>query len=172
MAARSSSRKTPEKPPKLTPQREHFARLVVRGYTQAEAYRRSFNTRPGSAPSTAWVEGSKLANNPQVRQRIDELTAEAAKRAAVSRESMLLEMAQNRDLALDAGEIGPAVTSSRDRARVAGLLVDRLEHTGKDGAAIAVSEEVTIEDRSLNELARRIAFTLALGKRKKSATPA
>jgi predicted ATPase with chaperone activity len=84
---------------------------------------------------------------------------------------MLVEMAENRALALDAGELGAATTSSRDRARVAGLLKDRLELTGRDGAAIAVEQEVSIDERSSYELARRIAFALQLGRKRTKSAP-
>lgn len=161
------------KPRKLTPQQENFARHIVRGYSQAEAYRRSYSVGPRTKPTTVWVESCKLAADPKVSQRITELTAQAAARAGVTRETMLAEMGFNRERAVDAGDNAAANTASRDRARVAGLLSDKLELTGKDGAAIAVKEEVSLEDRSINEIARRIAFTLQKGRRVKSgSTPA
>lgn len=154
---------------KLTPSMTHFAQLVARGYSYSAAYREAYNVRPGTTKGTIWREGYKIAHTPKIRDYIAKLVAEAADRAVVTRESMLVEMAQNRDMALDAGEIGAAVTSSRDRARVAGLLKDKVELTGKDGAAIQVEEQVTLEDRSVTEIARRIAFALQKGKRAKQA---
>lgn len=131
--------------PKLTPKQEHFARLVVRGYSQAEAYRRSYNVRPGSLPVTAWVNASALAAKHNVALRIAELTEQAARNAMVTRESMLVEMAENRALALDAGELGAATTSSRDRARVAGLMKDEVG----DGRGMMVTIVIDQSDRSV-----------------------
>jgi hypothetical protein len=150
---------------KLTPQQESFARWVVRGYSYAAAYRRAYVVGPKTLDVTVWANASRLAANTLVKARIEELTAQAAKRAGVTKESMLAEMAFNREIALDAGNINAAISSSRDRARVGLLITDKLELTGKDGAALAVSSEVTLEDRSMNEIARRIAFALTKGKR-------
>lgn len=92
--------------------------------------------------------------------------AEAAARAGVTKETMLHEMAQNREIALELEQVSAAESASRDRAKVAGLLTEKVEHTGKDGAAIEVNEQLTVEDRGANDLARRIAFMLAHGSRK------
>lgn len=48
-----------------------------------------------------------------------------------------------------------------------GKATERVEHSGKDGAAILVESEVTIEEKSANDLARRVAFLLAQGLRTK-----
>ena len=157
---------------KLTPQQESFARWVVRGLSYSAAYRRSYTVGEKTLDTSVWDMASKLARSPSVSQRIEALQAEAARRAGVTKESMLVEMGHNREMALDAGLIGVAQTASRDRARVGLLITDKLELTGKDGAALAVSSEVTLEDRSLNEIARRIAFALSKGKRASSAKKA
>lgn len=130
---------------KLTPQREAFARAIVRGYNPTEAYRRCFQVRPGTNPATTWNDAYKLARNPDVAARIAVLMAQAAAEAGVTRESMLHEMSQNRALALDAGELGVAATSSRDRARVAGLMKDS---TG-DGRGMNVTIVIDNSDRSV-----------------------
>lgn len=159
------------KPRKLTPQRENFARLVVTGYSQTEAYRRSFTIKPSTKPATTWNDAYKLSENPDVAARIDVLTAQAAARAGVTKQSMLAEMGFNRAVALDHGDHSVAATSSRDRAKVAGLLTEKFEHTGKDGAAIAVATELDASERSVNDIARRIAFALAEGKRRAKLAP-
>lgn len=155
------------KPKKLTPQQESFARWVVRGFSYSAAYRRSYTVGEKTLDTTVWDTASKLARKPEVAHRIEQMQAEAARRAGVTKESMLAEMAHNREIALDAGNISAAVSSSRDRARVGLLITDKLELTGKDGAAVAVSTEMAIEDRSMNEIARRIAFALQKGRRAK-----
>lgn len=158
----------PAKPKKCTPQQENFARWVVRGYSYAAAFRRSYAVGEKTLDSTVWDMASKTARNPVVAHRIEELTVQAAKRAGVTKESMLAEMAFNREIALDAGNINAAISSSRDRARVGLLITDKLELTGKDGAAIQVESELSLEDRSANEIARRIAFALQKGRREKA----
>lgn len=127
----------PIEPIKLTPQQENFARHVVIGFSASEAYRRSYVVRPKTKPASIWVNASKLSTNVKVSQRIEQLKAEAAARAGVTRESMLAEMAMNRALAIDAGEIAAANTASRDRARVGGLLKDA-DESGSGNVTINV----------------------------------
>lgn len=109
---------------KLTPQQENFARHVVRGYSQAESYRRSYKVHPNTLNATTWNDAYKLAQSPDVSARILALKAEAAARAGVTVESMLTEMHFNHERSVDAGDNGAANTASRDRARLAGLLKD------------------------------------------------
>lgn len=152
----------------LSPAREHFAREVVRIGSQARAYRLAYKVRPDTKPETVWQAASRLAADAKVSARISALKAEAAEKAVISRASMLEEMDVNRRLALELDMPQAAASASRDRAKVAGLMVDKLEHTGKDGAALLVETTTTIEERSMNDLARRIAFALAEGMVKKS----
>ena len=147
----------------LTPAQEKFAREVVRLGSQSHAYRLAYKIRPTTKPESIWQAASTLAANPKVASRIAELREKAAERAVVTRASMLVEMEQNREFAFAQDNPSAAQAASRDRAKVAGLMVDRTEHTGKDGAAIQVEAETTLEERSANDLARRVAFLLAQG---------
>lgn len=147
----------------LTPAQEHFAREVVRLGSQSLAYRRAYRVRPSTKPETVWQAASHLAADAKVAARIQALKEKAAEKAVVTRTSMLVEMEQNREFAFALDNPSAAASASRDRAKVAGLMVDRTEHTGKDGAAILVESEVTLDDRNANDLARRVAFLLAQG---------
>lgn len=152
------------KPRKLTPQRENFARHLVIGYSAVEAYRRSFAVNPDTKQATVSNNAYVLQRNTDVAARVAELSAAAASRAVISRESMLVEMDQNRTLAVDAGKLSVAQSASRDRAKVLGL--HAIGPGGKAGeAAAAVATEVSLEARSANDLARKIAFALAKGQR-------
>lgn len=148
---------------KLTPAQEKFAREVVRIGSYSHAYRLAYNVKPTTKPESVHRRASGLASEVKIASRIEELKAKAAEKASVSRASMLKEMEQNREFAILLDNPSAAASSSRDRAKVAGLMVDRTEHTGKDGAAIQVETETTIEERSANDLARRVAFLLAQG---------
>lgn len=161
------------KPAKLTPQQELFARTVARGHSYAFAYRAAYRVGNATLAATVNSEASRTIALPHVSARVAEIQADAARRAGVTRESMLAEMAENRAMAMDSGEISVAQTASRDRARVAGILgPDKLELTGKDGAAIAVETDVTADAKGMNDLARRIAFAMAKGRRALKAKPA
>jgi phage terminase small subunit len=163
---------TKTKKPQLTGQQEIFAREYVRCGVAARAYRRAYNVGATTKPETVWRKAVEVMANGKVTARIEELTKAAAARAGVTKESMLIEMAQNREMAIDAEQLSVAQSASRDRAKVAGILVDRSEVTGKDGSALLVEETVTLEDKSANDLARRVAFLLAKGARKAKAVSA
>lgn len=150
-------------PDALTPAQEHFAREVVRLGSYSLAYRRAYRVRESTKPETVWRNASGLAHETKVAARIAQLKEKAAEKAIVTRTSMLVEMEVNREFAFAMDNPAAVNSASRDRAKVAGLMVDKHEHTGKDGAAIQVQEEVTLEDRSANDLARRVAFLLAQG---------
>jgi len=174
-ARKSVTLKRRPSPSKLTPQQENFARHVVMGYSQAEAYRRSYNCDKLTQPSSIWTEAHKTAKLHKVANRINELRQLAAEAAAIDNATMLTEMGFNRTIALDTGKISAAVASSRDRARVAGLLVVakkpfHLDKPDNQDEAAGLVEAVTVpEARPLNDIARRIAFSLAKGKRIKNA---
>lgn len=150
---------------RLTAQQEKFAREYVRLGSGAAAYRLAYNVAKTTKPESVWQAASRLLDDGKVASRVSELMAQAADKAVVSRASMLVEMGQNRALAIDAEQYSVAQSASRDRAKVAGILVERQELTGKDGAALQVEQEVSLEVRTKNDVARRIAYILHKGMR-------
>lgn len=57
----------------LTDQQENFARAIaLEGMNQSDAYRSCYNTET-DRQETVWDAASKLANHPEVAQRINEL---------------------------------------------------------------------------------------------------
>ena len=58
---------------KLTHLQESFCQHIVSGMNQAEAYRAAGYTWETMLPATLWDTASKLAGNPEVTQRIQEL---------------------------------------------------------------------------------------------------
>lgn len=57
---------------KLTGKREQFAKLVALGNNHTEAYRQVYETK-NMQPKSIWTEAWKVANVPEVSQRIEEL---------------------------------------------------------------------------------------------------
>lgn len=116
--------------PKLTGQQEIFAREFVRFGVGAVAYRKAFRVRETTKPDSVYQAASKLLADPKIASRVEALREQAAKRAGVTRETMLLEMSENRALAIDDRQYGVAQSASRDRAKVAGLMSDDLTKMG------------------------------------------
>lgn len=124
---------------------EKFCQERAKGKTFAEAY-----ALAGFAPDDG--NATKLGAKPHIQERVREITGNAARRAEVSIASIIEELEESRLLAMSIKQPAPAVSASLGKAKVAGLLIDKTEHTGKDGGPIEVNDL---------ESARRIAFALA-----------
>jgi hypothetical protein len=129
----------------LTPKQEKFAQEVASGKSQADAYRAAFNVRPNTKPETIVQSASKIMANPNVSTRVDELREVAAKKAVITLESHLEDLQKLRNMAVKDGKWSAAVAAEIARGKAAGVYVDKVEITGKDGGAIQHST-VTAEE--------------------------
>lgn len=129
----------------LTEKQEAFAQGLAEGLTNAEAYRRSYQT-DGMKENTIWTEACKLAQHPKVDARLNELLAE--KRSRNSMETVkraernadrvwrgVWRLAENID-----GNVPPAVQQSSLAlaAKMAGMLTEqvKIENVSADASAI------------------------------------
>ena len=114
----------------LTPKQEAFALAVVETGNQAEAYRRAYDAT-GMSPGATWVEASRLAANPLVSLRIEELLTDMARamfatKARVIRELALLAFSDISELA-PWDESGPHLIPSWELPRDKRALVKKLK---------------------------------------------
>lgn len=160
----------PAKPRKLTPQREYFCSLVVTGYSAAAAYRMAYVVADDTKPATVWNNAYMLQRVPEVAARIAQLRDEANRRAVVSREGMLVELEENRTIALEQGRISAANSASIGRARVAGYMRPPAppppQHNDDAMHQVADAAMDSAVERSLFDIGRKVLFTLELGRRK------
>jgi phage terminase small subunit len=127
---------------------ERFAQELAKGKTADEAYvLAGFKENRGNA--------SRLKANESIERRVDEILGRAAKRAEITVHDIAAQLDEDRQFARELDAPSAAITATMGKAKVLGLLADRVEHTGKDGGPIQT------EDLTPNEIARRIAFTLA-----------
>lgn len=129
---------------------ERFAQEIAKGNTATEAYELA-----GYAPNDG--NASTLKGNQRIQERVTELLERGADKAGVTVASIIGELEEARSVAMVANQPASMVSASMGKAKVAGLLADRIEHTGKDGGPIQT------EDLSDSEAARRIAFALHKG---------
>lgn len=125
------------------PKHEAFAQELAKGKSQAEAYQTA-----GYKPSEP--HASRLASNGKVVDRVAELLTKAAERTLVTVESLTQELEDIRVAAKGLGQNSAAVSAVMGKAKLHGLLVDKLE------------ADIThhLSDLSDEELEREIAATL------------
>ncbi len=79
----------------LTHQQELFCQYVVDAYgcdtkgILVAAYRKAYNCKSDAKAATHWSSASRLAENPKVAARIEELRAELRKTATISRDELI-----------------------------------------------------------------------------------
>lgn len=72
----------------LTKSQEQFARCIVEGLNQTEAYRSAY-PKNRSSDKTIWERASVLAKHPKVQERIKELRDELAKESIMTAQERL-----------------------------------------------------------------------------------
>jgi hypothetical protein len=119
---------------------ERFAKAFVRGIRASDAYRQAGYTHK---PNSVWACSSRLLGQAMVKRRIDELRAMQGVKHRITVDSLLSDLAQDRDLARRLEQPGAALQATQLMAKLTGFLVDRKE-TGLPGdfAALQTRDDV------------------------------
>ena len=136
---------------KLTAKQERFLAEMIKGATQADAYRAAYNAT-GMKPSAIYTEAGRIMANPEVSRRLhaqQDSIERSAVSQALSRRRFVLEGLER--------EAGGAVS---DSARVAALIA-----LGKTSGVDLFTDRIeTVDERSASdiraELERRLAGLL------------
>lgn len=123
----------------LTPKREKFVQNLIAGMSQREAYRNSYNA---SRMKEATIDrrASELAQNGEIRARLEELQGEFAKRALYTREQAVEDLRwvqQNARGDIEVNGINKAnapafLNATKQLTDLCGLNVQKLEISGVD----------------------------------------
>ena len=119
----------------MTPKQEAFCRAYIETGNASEAYRLSYNAGNMKA-EVIHVKACELLSNGNVAVRVNELKAEAAERHKMTVDDIAQMLKDDREFARECETPGPAVRATMGLARLFGLLTDKQEVSGKDGAAI------------------------------------
>lgn len=131
---------------------ERFAQELASGKTADEAYQLAgFKANRGNATT--------LKAKQSVADRVAELKARAAERTIVTIHDIAEQLDEDRAFAREEKAPSAAITATMGKAKVLGLLADRVEHTGKDGGPIQT------EDLSDMDALRRVRFLMNKAKR-------
>lgn len=130
---------------KLTAKEEKFCLEVATGVDEfdkpisyAEAYRRAYNAGKMKS-STVDEKASLMMGKDKIRARVQELRDNIAKKAAITVESLLVELEEARQAALSAETVqsSAAVSATMSKAKLLGLdkqLIDVTHRVVDDGS--------------------------------------
>jgi len=140
----------------LTAKQEAFALAYIELGKGAEAYRQSHDVGPETKPETVWSEASRLLHTPKVAARIAELREEARALSLVSVGTLTQELEDARAKAMgEAKGASAAVSATMGKAKLHGLLVDKVAATDPDGKELPATSD--------RELAKAVALLLHRG---------
>jgi phage terminase small subunit len=141
----------------LTAKQEAFCLAFIETGNASEAYRRSYDVSPDTKPETIWSEASRVLSDPKVSARVKELQEEARDLALVSIGTLTQELEEARSKAMaEAKGASAAVSATMGKAKIHGLLVDKVAQTDTSGKDLPA-------DTSNRELAKAVAMLLAKG---------
>ena len=113
---------------KLTPKREKFCQNIVKGMTQADAYRNAFNAK-GMADKTIIEKASRLMAVGNIRARVEELQTKVEDKLAYSLKESFAKLVELQDKALAQTKIdlSNAIKAEELKGKLAGLYEDKLK---------------------------------------------
>lgn len=135
----------------LTPKQDAFCKAYIETGNASEAYRRSY-TACNMTENTLNVQASKMLKHPKISLRLKEIAAHHAKRHEITVDHLVTELEEARALAMKIETPSAAVAATMGKGKLLGLIIEKNEHTGKDGQPIEVSRvERIIIDPNANK---------------------
>jgi len=128
----------------LDPVREAFVQEFHATGNASEAFRRAKPAAKAWKDITVHPRASKMLAEDKVQARLHELQAAAREKHGVTIETLTAELEEARTFAKSVGQSGPMVTAVMGKAKLHGLIVDKNEVTGKDGAPLVPVLNVTL----------------------------
>jgi phage terminase small subunit len=126
----------------LTSKQNAFALSLADGVPASDAYRQAYDA-DGMKPETVWVEACRLATNPKVALRVEELRAEqeAERRMLrLSRAEAVLERLEHE--ALEAKTDSTRVRALELIGRHLGMFTDKVEITTQERSVEVIQQEI------------------------------
>lgn len=120
---------------RLTPKQEKFCLQYVELGNASDAYRSAYdceNMRQETINRNAFA----LLENNKIAARLDDLRAEAAKRNEVTVDSLMAELEEARQLALQMANPAAMVSATMGKAKITGFDKKIVQHQNPDGSAI------------------------------------
>jgi phage terminase small subunit len=142
----------------MTPKQEKFCLLYRETGNASEAYRQAYDAAK-MKPETVNRNAKALLDNSKIATRLRELGQVDMERHIVTADTIASMLKEDREFAREMETPSAAVTATMGLAKLYGLLTDKTEVTGKDGAAIkieAVKADAESFKRTIAGIAARI----------------
>lgn len=115
----------------LTPKQQAFCLKYVECSNASEAYRHAYDVGENTKPETIWVKACELMATGKVSARVYELQLMAQERTLVTIESITIELEEARQMGKTTEQGSAMTAASMGKAKVNGLLVDKVDSTEK-----------------------------------------
>lgn len=125
---------------KLTDRQEKFCVKFVECGNASEAYRHAYNCEKWKLNSVN-RKASELSHNVKVVARVAELKELVAEEHKITMEKIVIELEEARQIAIEDRNPASMVSATMGKAKVAGLLIDKKELSGK----VEVSHEQALD---------------------------
>ncbi len=128
---------------KLTHKQEMFCLAYIETNNASEAYRMSYSAS-NMKPETVNRKAAELMNNGKITARLEQLRAPVRERAQITLESHLERLNHLSLMAEQAEQYSAAIKAEESRGKVAGLYVEKIEHSGMQ--TIKVTADMNPQD--------------------------
>ena len=120
----------------LDPVREKFIKEYHQHGNASEAFRTAKPHAKKWKPSVVNSKASTMLSEGRVQERLSELQRMSAERHGITLEKLTNMLLEDRTMARDTLKANAAVQAVMGLAKLHGLLIDKQEVTGKDGAPL------------------------------------
>ena len=129
----------------LTPKQEAFAQAYIETGNATESYRRSYSHKNMSRHAVE-VEASRLLQHPAVSLRLKDMQKASAEKHEITVDKLTQMTLDAYALAMkdDNAQTSAAVKAAEFLGKLHGLVIDKKEITGKDGAPLVPQLNVSL----------------------------
>jgi hypothetical protein len=125
--------------PLRNPRHETFVQLLLQGETATDAHEKAGYARDDA-------NATRLAKNPAVIERLTELQSAVAEKTQVTVESLVNELEEARKRADSLDQLSAVVKAISEKARISGLMVQKVEVGGPGDFSACETVEAVVDD--------------------------
>lgn len=130
---------------KLTAKQEAFCLAYIETNNASEAYRLAYKASK-MKPETINRKAAELKDNGKIAARLEQLRAPVRERAQITLESHLERLNHLSLMAEQAKQYSAAIKAEESRGKVAGLYVEKIDHSSSDGSmSPAASQDAVLK---------------------------